>query len=118
MRNGLQNVRVSLKLIDFGPISIQWTLSLPPTTIRKPYGFCDIFRVLRKGALGINGLKNCNSFKNGYTITSMGLFRQNKRFLHLTTGVAGSLHDACLVRRSSLFQQICRGEKTLIKHKV
>ena len=41
----------------------------------------------------------------------MGLVTQNKRFFHLTTGAPGSVHDARLLRRSSLFQQICRGEK-------
>lgn len=40
----------------------------------------------------------------------MGLAGQNK-FLHLTTGAPGSVHDVPLLRHSSLFQQIYRGEK-------
>ena len=56
-------------------------------------------------------LKNYHSFKNRYTITSMGLVGRKKSFLHLTTVTAGSVHDARLLRRLSLFQQICRGEK-------
>ena len=40
--------------------------------------------------------KNHFSFKNKYTITSMGLIGHNKRFLHLATGASGSIHDARL----------------------
>ena len=41
----------------------------------------------------------------------MDLVVQNRRFLHVTTGAPGSVHDARLLRRSSLFQKICRGKK-------
>ena len=41
----------------------------------------------------------------------MVLVGQNKRFFHWTTGAPGSVDDARLLRRASLFQQICRGEK-------
>ena len=54
-------------------------------------------------------LKNHFSFKNKYTITSMGLIGHNKRFLHLTTEAPGSIHDARLLRHSTLFQEISRG---------
>ena len=48
-------------------------------------------------------LKNYFSFKNKYTITSMGLIAHNKRFLHLTTGASGSTHNTQLLRYSTLF---------------
>ena len=51
-------------------------------------------------------LKNNFSFKNKYTITSTGLIGHKKRFLHLTNGAPGSIHDACLLRYSTLFQEI------------
>ena len=38
-------------------------------------------------------LKNYYSFKNKYTVSSMRLIGHNKRFLHLTTGAPGSMHD-------------------------
>ena len=41
-------------------------------------------------------LKNHFSFKSKYTITSMGLIGHNKRFLYLTTGVPGNIHNARL----------------------
>ena len=41
----------------------------------------------------------------------MVLVEQNKRFFHWTIGAPGSVDDARLLRRASLFQQICRGEK-------
>lgn len=56
-------------------------------------------------------LKNFYSFKNRYTITSMGLVGCNKRFFYLTTGAPGSTHDARLLRNSPIFTQICKGEK-------
>ena len=49
--------------------------------------------------------------KNRYTITRMVLIGENKKFLHLTNGGPGSVHDARLLQRSALFQQFCRGEK-------
>ena len=52
-------------------------------------------------------LKNHYSFKNKYTVLSMGLVGHNKRFLHLTTGAPGSTHDAHLLRHCSLFRTIC-----------
>ena len=55
-------------------------------------------------------LKNYFSFKNKYTITSMGLIGHNKRFLHLTTGAPGSTHDARLLRHSSLYKDISNGD--------
>ena len=51
-------------------------------------------------------LKNDFSFKNKYTVASMGLIVLNKRFLHLTTGEPGSTHDARLLRYSTLFKDI------------
>lgn len=54
-------------------------------------------------------LKNYFSFKNKYTVTSMGLVGYNKRFLHLTTGAPGSTHDARLLRHTSLFRDITNG---------
>ena len=54
-------------------------------------------------------LKNYFSFKNKYTVTSMGLIAHNKRFLHLTTGASGSTHDAGLLRYSTLFKDIKSG---------
>ena len=39
----------------------------------------------------------------------MGLIRHNKRFLHLTAGAPGSIHDSRLLRHSTLFQEINRG---------
>ena len=41
----------------------------------------------------------------------MVLIGENKKFLHLTNGGPGSVHDARLLQRSALFQQFCRGEK-------
>ena len=58
---------------------------------------------------GSTHLKNNFSFKCKYTITSMGLIGHNKRFLYLTTGVPGSIHNARLQRHSTLFQEIGRG---------
>ena len=49
-------------------------------------------------------LKNYYSFKNKYTISSIG-FIGHKRFLHLTTGAPGSTHDAKLLHHASLFCQ-------------
>ena len=43
--------------------------------------------------------------------TSIGLVEQNKRFLHLTAGASGGVHNARLLRRSSLLQQLYRVEK-------
>ena len=40
----------------------------------------------------------------------MGLIGQNKNFFHLTVSAPGSVHDARSPRRSSLFQQIFKGE--------
>ena len=40
----------------------------------------------------------------------MGLIGQNKNFFHLTVSAPGSVHDARSPRRSSLFQQISKGE--------
>ena len=54
-------------------------------------------------------LKHHFNFKNYYTITSMELIEHNKRFLDLTTGVPGSIHDARLRQHSTLFQEISRG---------
>ena len=54
-------------------------------------------------------LKNHFSFKNKYTITSMGLTGHNKRFLHLIIGAPGSIHDARLLRHSTLFHEISSG---------
>ena len=54
-------------------------------------------------------LKNYYSFKNKYTITSMGLVGCNKRFLHLTTGAPGSTHDARLLRHTALYKEISKG---------
>lgn len=41
----------------------------------------------------------------------MVLVGQSKKFLHLTTGGPGSVHDARLLQRSAPFQQFRRGEK-------
>ena len=54
-------------------------------------------------------LKNHFSFKNKYTVSCMGLIGHNKRFLHLTTGAPGSMHDARLLRQSLLFHSITSG---------
>ena len=54
-------------------------------------------------------LKNHFNFKNYYTITRMELIEHNKRFLDLTTGAPGSIHDARLRQHSTLFQEISRG---------
>ena len=40
----------------------------------------------------------------------MGLIAHNKRFLHLTTGASGRTHDARLLRYSTLFKDIQRGD--------
>ena len=55
-------------------------------------------------------LKNHYSFQSKYTESSLGLVEHNKRFLHLTTGVTGSTHDARLLRHCSLFRTICNGD--------
>ena len=54
-------------------------------------------------------LKNYFSFKNNYTVTSMGLVGYNKRFLHSTTGAPGSTHDARLLHHTILFREITNG---------
>ena len=55
--------------------------------------------------------KNYFSFKNKYTIRSVGLVGHNKRLLQFLTGAEGSTHDVCLLRHSPLFHQIANGEK-------
>ena len=45
-------------------------------------------------------------------LTTMGLIGHDKSFLHLTTGAPGGIHDACLLRHSTLFQEISRGSIT------
>ena len=57
-------------------------------------------------------LKNNFSFKNKYTITSMGLIEHNKCFLHLTPR---SIHNARLLRPWTEFQEISRGNNILNK---
>ena len=52
-------------------------------------------------------LKNYHSFKNKYTISSMGVIGHNKRFLHVTTGTPGSTHDARLLHHTTL---LCQSE--------
>ena len=55
---------------------------------------------------GATTLRYYYSFKNKYTISSMGLIGHNKRFLHLTTGAPGITHDARLLRHATLFRHI------------
>ena len=55
------------------------------------------------------GLKNYYRFKNKCTVTSTGLGGYSKRFLHLATGAPGSVHDARLLRYSTLFKKIVAG---------
>ena len=54
-------------------------------------------------------LKNHFSFKNKYTITSMGLIGHNKRFLHLIIDAPGSIHDVRLLRHTTLLHEISSG---------
>lgn len=54
-------------------------------------------------------LKNYYSFKHKYTVTNMGLVGYDKRFLQLTCNAPGSTHDARLLRRSKLYQDIQLG---------
>ena len=63
-------------------------------------------------------LKNNYSFKNKYTVSSMGLVGHNKRFLHLTTGAPRSTYDTRLMRHCSLFRIICNGGKTPNKSEI
>ena len=55
-------------------------------------------------------LKNHYSFKHEYTISNMGLVDHNKRFLHLTCNALSSTHDARLLRRTKLYQDIQSGQ--------
>ena len=43
-------------------------------------------------------MKNYFSFKNKYTITSIGLIAQNKIFFHLTIGAPGGTPGAPIVK--------------------
>ena len=63
-------------------------------------------------------LKNYISSKKKYTVTSMGLIAHNKRFLHLTTGTRGSIHDARLLRYFTLFKDIQPGGRIPNKSKI
>ena len=46
--------------------------------------------------------KNYFSLKNKYIFTSMRHVDYNKWFLHLTTGVSGSMHDAYFLQQAPL----------------
>ena len=59
--------------------------------------------------VNITHLKKHYSFKNKYTVSSMGFVGHSKRFLHLTTGAPWSTHDVRLLRHCSLFHTICNG---------
>ena len=54
--------------------------------------------------------KNHYNFKPRYSISNMGLFGYNKRFLNLTFGALGSTQDAKFLRNTGLFKQILNGQ--------
>ena len=55
-------------------------------------------------------LKNFSSFKKRYTMTNLDLVGYNKRFLYAAVGAPGSPHDARLLKGSSIFNKILKGD--------
>ena len=54
-------------------------------------------------------LKNHYSFTHKYTISNMGLVGCNKRFLHVTCNVPGSIHDTRLLCLTNVFSEMQSG---------
>ena len=55
-------------------------------------------------------LKIFFSFKKRYTMTNLDLVGYNKRFLYAALGAPGSPHDARLLKGSSIFNKILKGD--------
>ena len=55
-------------------------------------------------------LKNYFSFKKRYMVTNLGLVGYNKRFLNGAVGAPSCMHDARLLRNSSIYRNILNNE--------
>ena len=55
-------------------------------------------------------LKSFFSFEKRYTMTNLGLVGYNKIFLYASVGAPGNAHDTGLLKESSIFHKILKGD--------
>ena len=72
---------------------------------QKLVGACDGFHVYIS-----TKLKSYFSFKKRHTMSNLALIGHNKRFLFCTVGAPGSTHDARMLRKSKVYNDILSGE--------
>ena len=60
---------------------------------------------------GNEARKECNNFKNFYSVVMMGMVGADYRFLWASAGLPGSVNDACSFQACKLYQNINNGEK-------